>query len=32
MAAKQTPATRALTAAKVRFEVLEYAHDSKADS
>lgn len=32
MAARQTPATRALTAAKVAFEVLEYAHDPGADS
>ena len=32
MAAKQTPATRALAAAKVAFEVLEYAHDPGADS
>ena len=32
MAAKQTPATRALTAAKVAFEVLEYDHDPGADS
>jgi Cys-tRNA(Pro)/Cys-tRNA(Cys) deacylase len=32
MAAKQTPATRALAAAKVPFDVLEYAHDPAADS
>jgi len=32
MAAKQTPATRALAAAKVPFEVLEYEHDPAADS
>jgi len=30
MAARQTPATRALTAAKVPFEVLEYEHDPGA--
>jgi Cys-tRNA(Pro)/Cys-tRNA(Cys) deacylase len=32
MAARQTPATRALTAAKIPFEVLEYEHDPGADS
>ena len=32
MAGKQTPATRALSAAKVAFEVLEYEHDPGADS
>jgi Cys-tRNA(Pro)/Cys-tRNA(Cys) deacylase len=32
MAGKQTPATRALTAAGVAFEVLEYEHDPGADS
>jgi Cys-tRNA(Pro)/Cys-tRNA(Cys) deacylase len=32
MAARQTPATRALTAANVPYEVLEYEHDPNADS
>jgi Cys-tRNA(Pro)/Cys-tRNA(Cys) deacylase len=32
MPARQTPATRALTAAKVPFELLEYDHDPGADS
>jgi Cys-tRNA(Pro)/Cys-tRNA(Cys) deacylase len=32
MAAKATPATRALRAAKVPFELHEYAHDPGADS
>ena len=32
MAARQTPATRALTAAGVAFEVLAYEHDPGADS
>ena len=32
MAARQTPATRALTAAEIPFEVLEYEHDPGADS
>jgi Cys-tRNA(Pro)/Cys-tRNA(Cys) deacylase len=32
MAARQTPATRALGAAKASFEVLEYDHDPGADS
>ncbi len=32
MAARETPATRALRAAEVPFEVLEYAHDPKAEA
>jgi len=32
MPARQTPATRALTAAEVAFELLEYEHDPGADS
>ena len=32
MAAKETPATRALRQARVPFELLEYAHDPKAEA